>query len=69
MLVELNHHAHHVLRNPANKRSHASEVGDLGYGDVCSFDSGRSIYAVYFPRIDRREYWFEDCLIVYDAEE
>lgn len=66
MLVELNHMAHGVIVNSGNNKK--TEVGDLGYL-ICSlgFDSGREIYYIYFPRIDRFESWFEENVIIYDS--
>ena len=65
-LVELNSNANSVLDNPANYKDHFSCVGDLGiilY--FASYDSGRAIYCIYFPRIDKKELWFDDCLYFY----
>lgn len=45
---------------------HMTSVGDLGiilY--FASYDSGRAIYCIYFPRIDKKELWFDDCLYFY----
>jgi hypothetical protein len=65
-LVELNSNANSVLDNPANYKDHFSCVGDLGIIlHFCSYDSGRAIWCVYFPRIDCKEYWFEEFLYFY----
>ena len=65
-LVELNDNANSILDNPANHNDHHCYVGDLGIILYFSYyDSGRAIYCVYFPRIDSKEYWFEECLYFY----
>ena len=64
-LVELNDNANSVLDNPANYKQHHTNVGDLGVCTFSCYDSGRAIYCVYFPRIDRKEYWFQECLYFY----
>ena len=64
-LVELNNNANIVLDNPANKGTHMTEVGDLGLLIDYSYDSGRTIYKVYFPRVSKIEHWFDECLYMY----
>ena len=64
-LVELNSNANSVLDNPANKRTHMTEVGDLGLLISYSYDSGRTIYKVYFPRVSKIEHWFDEYLHMY----
>lgn len=64
-LVELNDNANSVLDNPVSSNNHYCNVGDLGVCTFSCYDSGRGIYCVYFPRIDRKEYWFEECLYFY----
>tara|TARA_B100000424_G_scaffold247657_1_gene220214 strand:+ start:368 stop:571 length:204 start_codon:yes stop_codon:yes gene_type:complete len=64
-LVELNSNANSVLDNPANKGTHMTEVGDLGLLIDYSYDSGRTIYKVYFSRVNKIEHWFDQYLHVY----